>query len=1540
MLLCKVNIKANLCRKMSKKKSILKKILLVLIATPIVLLALVTLIASSSPVQTFITGFASDYLSDSYNTEVKVSRVFINPFNGKVDLQGVFIRDLNYDTLLYAGKINTKLKRFNLATMRFRLSNLDIDSVTANLLVDSIGNFNFDFLLSSDSTQTDTIEQNSDDVKFRIAVENINLTNINFKYSTKYDSIVPIAMDFDNIILKNINLSAHDFSINQDLEIYTVIDSLQAWEHCGFKINKLSAETFVSPYNIKLYDLNLITPNTNLLADSLKFIYNGFDAFSYFCDSVKIESNIIEKSTLALKDLAAFVPDVYGYNITPVISGNIVGEVNNLKIRNLSINYANDTKLLADADISGLPDIDKTFFNVNIKDLSASQRDLNSIRKVGDTSSVIDLPEALKDLGIINYNAKIVGTINKLSVDGKLNSNLGEIETAVKILTDSVSTNVEGIVSAGNLDIGSVSGDRDNFGKLFTNDTINIKIYNSGQISGKAKGRIDSLGLLGYTYSNVALNGKFSENDFNGEIFINDPNLKMLFNGLVKFGDKTPQFNFDLSVDHADLKKMNILNDTIDKINFALTADFEGSSLDDLNGMIILTDKLVFQQNSKKLELNHLTLNAFIDHYICNLPLKKIKIRSDFVDVDMQGLFESRQLTGILSNFVYMVFPSLDYEGTAPKPPRQRLAQKKISFNDPDFQRLLGNNFKFQANLKNSERLTSFFMPEFHISNNTSASGGFDTRKHHIWVDAKTDSIVYNGVKIDSLNINAHALERDFYFGVRSDSIALSDSFKIKKPMFFVKARRDSASYAFNWQNHEKKNEGEISGNIILQKHYIDRHFPLIIGNINKGDFFLMDSPWHISESEFLIDTNSVEIKNFGLNSNGQLIEAEGTICSDPSKSISADIRELDLKVVSDILTGFNIVEGLKISGIMSGHTNISNIYGDIPVFETSDQVSDLKINDVSLGDFFAACNFTPNDSTILLDFYTKRRLSNAQNAEKDTLKPLHGYGICNIEKKTIDFTFDVNYLPLNTFKPYFQDYLETSKYSILSGFARVKGNIDDPKIMSTMSLHGGYFKINYLGTQYDINDSLGITLDNNKIKLSQTKLYSDRGTGSAILSGEINHKNFDNLNINLNLKCNNFMFLNAKESDTAAFYGKAYASGDISLTGNPARRINIEARVKTEKNTVVYLPMYGASDASTDYEFITFKSIDTATIATKRRAANLMGLKMNFNLEVTPDAEVQIILDPTTGDIMKASASGNLRLDISGNGDFNMYGTLQVEKGEYMFTMQNIFSKKFEVQKGGTLRWNGAPTDAIVNISAIYKLRKVNLFNLMPTEESYRDKKIPVQCLLNMRENIMQPEISFGIKLYDADDRVQTQIDNLDEGNLNKQVVSLLLLNQFQPLPGLRSSNQTGMFNAGELLSNQLNHWLSDISDNFDLGVNYQMGDEATSSEFEVAVSTQLFDDRVSISTNVGVGGETKTNTASKSNNVVGEVEVNVNLNKSGSVKLKAYNKANDDDFDQAPYTQGVGISFRKEFDKIKDIFALKRKKKIKYYELDEFKN
>ncbi len=122
----------------------------------------------------------------------------------------------------------------------------------------------------------------------------------------------------------------------------------------------------------------------------------------------------------------------------------------------------------------------------------------------------------------------------------------------------------------------------------------------------------------------------------------------------------------------------------------------------------------------------------------------------------------------------------------------------------------------------------------------------------------------------------------------------------------------------------------------------------------------------------------------------------------------------------------------------------------------------------------------------------------------------------------------------------------------------------------------------------------------------------------------------------------------------------------------------------------------------------------------------------------------------------------------------------------------------------------------------------------------------------------------------------------------------------------------------------------LSQISNNVDIGLNYRPGDQVSSEEFEVALSTQLFDDRLTIDGNFGMTYDRSDQSAS---NIVGDVDIGYKLTEDGRWVLKVFNHSNVNswynynNYDQtSPYTQGVGIAFRKEFNNIRDLFRSKK--------------
>ena len=106
-------------------------------------------------------------------------------------------------------------------------------------------------------------------------------------------------------------------------------------------------------------------------------------------------------------------------------------------------------------------------------------------------------------------------------------------------------------------------------------------------------------------------------------------------------------------------------------------------------------------------------------------------------------------------------------------------------------------------------------------------------------------------------------------------------------------------------------------------------------------------------------------------------------------------------------------------------------------------------------------------------------------------------------------------------------------------------------------------------------------------------------------------------------------------------------------------------------------------------------------------------------------------------------------------------------------------------------------------------------------------------------------------------------------EEELSRQFLYLLVMNSFYPDPGLYVF-QSGMVAQGchypasdmvsqpsEMLSNQLSKWLSQISNDFDIGFNYRPGNDITPQEVEVALSTQLLNDKVTLNGNIDVGGK-----------------------------------------------------------------------------------
>ena len=336
------------------------------------------------------------------------------------------------------------------------------------------------------------------------------------------------------------------------------------------------------------------------------------------------------------------------------------------------------------------------------------------------------------------------------------------------------------------------------------------------------------------------------------------------------------------------------------------------------------------------------------------------------------------------------------------------------------------------------------------------------------------------------------------------------------------------------------------------------------------------------------------------------------------------------------------------------------------------------------------------------------------------------------------------------------------------------------------------------------------------------------------------------------------------------------------------------------------------------------------------------MDLNINLQLNVNNNAEAQIIIDPKVGDIIKATGNGTIKMEINPNQNiFKIFGDYTIESGDYLFTLQNIINKHFKIDKGSTLRWNGDAANANIDIKAVYKMKSALSDLLNDTSAQYK-RRIPVECQILMTEKLLQPTIKFNIEVPNIDAETAGKVRNAlnTEEKVSKQFLSLLVINSFFPdlaFNEMQSQNGQSSQNFGsasvsitasELLSNQLSNWLSQLSQTFDIGFKYRPGDQVSNDEVELAISTQLFDDKVTVNGNVDMGGNRK----NTSNALAGDFDIEYKL--TPKLSVKGFTRANDNlIYERSPYTQGVGIFYREEFNNIEELlrktFGIKKPKK-----------
>lgn len=1468
----------------------------------------------SSAFQTWMAQRLAAYMSDELGAEVRIGKVDFDLFT-YATLKEFYVSDLHGDTLLYMPELNCYIDEIDFDEQKLVLSKAALLSPRINLKKYK-GEKDLNFAFIEDYFSSDKPKKKKESEPWDVSVQNILVDNADFTYDDENKSYSEFGVDFDHMHLRKVIADMSDFHTKGDT-IFFHVERLAFNDRSGFVVDTLKAEMRIAPDRLSFGNLLLKTPGSRLTTNDLSFLFTSFDDFDDFEEKVNMKAKF-DPSILDLDDISYFAPELKSIDRSILLSGNIRGTVSALKMRKMEIYLTKDTYVKGNFDILGLPDAENAVFSMVVEELKTNTWDIVSIELPPfDSTQYIGLPGRYGMLGDISMKGSFTGTAKDFVAYGEAETGVGTIKTDLHFYIDTTDNyfHYNGDLKAINFQAGRFYDIAD-----MGNVTVDVRVNATGltvdDLNARIKGTIPSLTYMGYTYNGISIDGDLLHTEkFDGTLRVDDENLKMFFNGNVDFSKNIPLYEItNLDVFGANLRVLNLVSDrdSSSSLCMRITANAQGDNIDNFSGNFYIRN-VIYYEDGKEYAVKKMNLMAFEEYLTDSTVLVKnrkgkmvpktdtskiLEIDSDIFYANFNGKFKLNQLQDGFLYIVSKTLPALFNNEVAKAPENQ--------------------DFRFEINIRDFTPVSELFFPEISLSKDTRFSGKFNSKQNVFRLKSDpVKKIIYNGIEINDLVLNAKNNGDYLSLTANSKGIFFADSLGMENFRMTAEMLQNQLATTINWTAPDSSAWGDITGEGLLLS---SDAFEF---NIKPSSVKLNNTVWRLDEnSKIAMEGKKITIRNFDICSGQQTIALDGIISENRNEKLDISVYNFNVENVNPLINDSLI----KLHGTLNGYGFVADLYNEV-FFASDIRLDSFRLNNDYLGDF-KLVNLWDNE---------EKRIHSTGELKRKEIRSIEFTGDYYSQKgkdwweNKIDYVLELKQTNLQFLNAFLPSDVSGLK-GLASGKLTLKGTPEEPKMKGRLNFEHGAIKVNMLNTEYYFGGRVDIAED--MIAFDSIPLADLKGNlGWA--QGTFYHNNFSDFNFDCVLEFKKLLCLNTTEEMNPLYYGRAYATGNVSVFAYGGN-VDINVDVKTEKGTRIVLPLYGTSD-ETLQEFVHFVDHDT-TKTEEDKKIDLSGITMKFDFDVTTDAEVMIVFDKLAGDMMRGRGNGKLTMEIDQLGEFYMYGQYLISQGNYLFTLMNVINKPFTVKPGSSLSWYGDPMEADIDLTAIYTAQTAP-FEIMPSDIAMKYKNnVDVECQMNLKHNLFKPDVSFDIAVPRADENVKSALSVIrgSDQELSRQFFALLAINKFLPLTNSISTAADQAYSGvkattSDLLSSQLSNWLSQLSDEFDIGFNYKPGDEISNQEIALAMSTQLFNDRLTISTNLGVSYGNSTN--QNPNNIIGDFNVEYKVNEDGTFRLRGYNESNTFDVTnttQAPFTQGVGVYYTEEFETLGDLKVIKKMKKV----------
>ncbi|WP_227020763.1 translocation/assembly module TamB domain-containing protein [Arenibacter algicola] len=1416
-------------------------------------------------VQTRFAKYATTEINKEFGTNINIDRLRISLISWDTSLKGVYIEDYKQDTLFYIDNLSTSILNVrNLVNGKLEFGDIAIERL----------NFKLRTYQDDKSTNLEVFIDKLDDKKprapgtppFYFSSSDVEISDSKFKLIDENRETTEMLNFVD------LNISASDFTIVGP-DVTANIQKMSFNSKRGVVVNEMATEFKYTKQQMRFDSLSIKTPQSNLLGKVI-FNYERED-FKDFLNKVKIDAEFVE-STVALNEVNLLYNE-FGSDIIVSFSTMVDGVLNDLNTNDLFLTTDN-TGIRGDFNFKNLFTKDVGFvLEANMRNVTSSYYELRAL-----LPNILDvLPSSIQKLGQFTVRGDAIITESSINTKANINTLIGSsyVDLELTDIDHIDDASYKGFVSLIDFDLGNLI-ESDKVGITNLDFNVEGKGMVMEYLNTEVIGQVYSINFNGYDYKDINVSGILKEQLFDGSLLCSDENMQFSFKGLADFAENRNNFNFIASVDYADLKKINIINDSVSIFKGDINMDISGNSLDNIVGDIKFT-KTNYQNKNETYYFEDFKVSSTFE----NDSTRIIDINSpDIITGYLKGNFRVKELGRLLQNSLGSIYTNYR--------PFNISANQRLAF-----------NFKIY------NKIVDVFFPEVKFDPNTFIRGNIIADEGDFKLTFKSPSIVAYGNELDSIDVKIDNKNPLFNTYVSIGDLA-TPYYDVKDFNLINTTLKDTLFFRTEFKGGSEYND---SYNLNFY-HTFNKENKSVIG-LKTSDVSFKGNKWILnkdgnSKNKVILNKtlDSITIEEVVMNNNEQeQIRLRGQLADSTYKDIELQFKIVSLGKITPA------IDSLKLHGEVNGTLNVlqkDNVY--LP--SSNLNIKNFGVNNITLGDLAIGIvgnrdltDFVVNTSLVDNGFEKLSVVGNISNRE---------------EIPQTNLIVDFNKFNLEPFSPLGEGVI-TNIRGLLQGSAILKGPINNPNWSGVLSLNEAGIAIPYLNVDYSFAPYSRVKLSDQTFHFQKIKLTDVAMSTKATLDGTITHRLFKDWSLDLDVDTNNdrFLILNTPFKEEVLYYGAGYLNGTGRIFG-PTTALTINVDGETARGTSLKIPISDVVSVG-DFSFINFvgKKVED-TEKGQRVLKEVEGLELAFNLDVTPDAEVEIVVDTKTGSSLRGTGAGILFIEINTNGKFNMYGDFVVVTGQFRYKFGGIIDKTFKVKPGGNITWEREPLAAQLNMEAVYSLN-ANPAPLLDNPGYTR--RIPTDVVVRLTGELESPVIDWRIEFPGTNSIVKSELEYRLQDPTIAEKNALFLLAQGSFVNEQTGINQQAV--TGNLLqsaSGILNSLLAGDNDKLNFGLSYEQGildrttDIQTENRLGVTLSTQI-SDRVLLNGRVGVpvGGVTETV-------VAGDVEVQILLNEEGTLSAKIFNRENEiQQFlaDRQGYTQGVGLSYQVDFDSFKEL-------------------